>query len=775
MNTIPFDSQDSARSLPWRRWSRMTLALCSCGLMLAPAAHAEFSNGNFESVTAFEGWTRFGWEIPKTITTFPPTKSADLGLTRSSAGDLSTVRNAGADKTTDNLLTWSDRVALVHTSDNSSGKNRKASSIEQQITIAASDVDADGKVHVRFTAAPVLEAPDDHEENEQPYFFIEITKADGTTLFSTFNFANQPGIPWKLSKNSEVTYTDWQAFDIPLDAQQVKPGDQITLRVIAAGCGKTGHTGAVYLNNVRMQSGVSGASLWVTASGPTAVMRHTGADGSTQVTYEYTYTNNGDVPVNNVIVQPSMPQTTDKAPKTTSFVSIGSPSVGGGACTAPATAGAAASCSIGTLAPGESGTFQMTVLVPGDTSADQLNNGTYPIAGDSVPALLGPLVKTALLADMVPDLSQLPTTAVVGASYSGSYSCTNQGATTALAANCAVTGLPRGVTAGQCTITPSTPAANWAAGSSVPPAATVTCPVSGTVTGAGTGPVEVNTGGSNDGDATNNRASKSVSVAEPDMAVELKGLPVSGVIGKPYAGSFTCTNVGSVAATSGTTCTVAGLPPGVSQGACAISPNAAAWSAGSAVPGGEVVTCEVGGNVNAMSRATVVGHTSATGDTNASNDTATLLLALVPAAPNLVVNVSGLPASGVVGRPYKGSFTCSNIGTADATTGTSCVATGLPQGVTQGACTISPNGAAWAQGDTIAEGAVVTCEASGTLAKTGTTTATGTTAGATATQDVTVSDAPVPTPVPTLSQWGQMLMAGLLALAAVVTMRRRQR
>ncbi|QIL81512.1 IPTL-CTERM sorting domain-containing protein [Diaphorobacter sp. HDW4A] len=775
MNTIPFISQETVRALPWQRWSRLTMAFCASGLMLAPVAHADFVNGNFESGTAFDGWTQFGYVVPSTITTFPPSKSADLGLKTPLASNQSEVLNAGSDATTNNVLSWSDRVARVHTSNNSNGKNNKASSIEQQITIAASDVDADGKVHVRFTAAPVLEAPNDHNENEQPYFFIEITKADGTTLYSTFNFANQPGIPWKLSSNGEVTYTDWQAFDIPLDAQQVQVGDQIKLKVIAAGCGKSGHTGAVYLNNVRTQSDVTGASLWVTAEGPASVMHHTATDGSTLVTYTYTYTNNGDTTVNNVTVLPSMPQTTDATPKTTSFVAISSPGVGGGSCTAPVTAGAAASCSIGTLAPGASGTFTMTVLVPGDTSADQLNNGTYPIAGNGVPALLGPLVKTALLADMVPDLSQLPASAVLGASYSGAYSCTNQGSTIAFAASCAVSGLPQGVTTGQCTITPPTPATNWATGDGVPPAATVTCPVSGTVTGTGAGTVNVTTGGSNDGDAGNNLASKAVSVAGPDMAVDLTGLPASAVVGKAYAGSFTCSNIGSVAATSGTSCSVAGLPQGVSQGVCAISPGASVWTAGNAVPSGEVVTCDVEGTITAMLPATVVGQTGATGDANAANNTATLMLALAPAAPNLVVDVTGLPASGVLGKPYKGSFTCSNTGTADATTGTSCVAAGLPQGVTQGACTISPGGTSWAQGDAIVEGAVVTCKVDGTLVKTGMTTATGTTGTATATQDVTVTDAPVATPVPTLSQWAQMLMAGLLALAAVLTLRRRQR
>ena len=233
------------------------------------------------------------------------------------------------------------------------------------------------------------------------------------------------------------------------------------------------------------------------------------------------------------------------------------------------------------------------------------------------------------------------------------------------------------------------------------------------------------------------------------------------------------TSVGSVAASGGTVCTIGGLPVGVSQGTCTIGTAAAAWSAGDAVPTAAVVTCEVSGTVSAMSRSLIIGATDAEGDNNADNNTAILMLSLLTPAPNLVVDVSGLPTSGFVGQSYKGSFTCSNIGNADATTGTSCVATGLPEGVSQGACTVTPGNTAWAQGDAIAEAAVVTCEVAGTLKRAGTSTTTGTSDTATATADVNVSAAPAATPVPTLSQWGQMLMAGLLALAGVFAMRRR--
>ena len=418
-------------------------------------------------------------------------------MTSASANERSAVLPAGS--AVGSNLTWADKVARVHI-ENSTGRNLTASSIEQTITIAASDVDNDGRVHVRFTAAPVLEAPS-HPQEQQPYFFIEITKG-ATSLFHTFNFANESGVPWQSGTGS-IQYTDWQAFDIPLNPALVTVGDQITLKVIAAGCGQTGHAGAVYVNNVRTTNAVTGSSLWVTANGPAEAQRHTNPDGSTDITYTYTYTNNGNTTVNNVVVDPTMP--VDTSGTTTTFVGIGIPT--NGTCTGPAAGLGStdpAQCNIGTLAPGETGTFTMTVRVPAGTTADQVNNGTYPIQGTNVPQLLGPLVKTTLIADLVPNINNLPPNGgTTGTAYppNASFSCTNQGSTTASGNTvCQVNNLPPGVTVGQCTVAvpPATPGANWSAGQAVPPAGVGTCPVSGTPTGQAPGPLEGVTGSDNE-------------------------------------------------------------------------------------------------------------------------------------------------------------------------------------------------------------------------------------------------------------------------------------
>lgn len=76
---------------------------------------------------------------------------------------------------------------------NELGKDQNANTLKQTMTTIAADVDpADGKIHVRFALAPVLQNPT-HVDTHQPYFFVELkndTKDAG--LFTTFNFANQP-------------------------------------------------------------------------------------------------------------------------------------------------------------------------------------------------------------------------------------------------------------------------------------------------------------------------------------------------------------------------------------------------------------------------------------------------------------------------------------------------------------------------------------------------------------------------------------------------------
>lgn len=353
----------------------------------ATMAQADFTNGNFASGD-FTGWTQNAYQVPGSgITgTFPPTTEAQLQLTAGGA-PMSAVLGPGSASSTGGALSWTGNTARVH--DEINGSSNRASSIEQTITVAASDIDSDGKVHVRFNAAPVLEDPS-HAPHEQPYFFIEIKGAGGASLFHTYNFAGESGVPWQTSGGHK--FTDWQAFDIALDTSVAPVGSTLTLKAIAAGCSPSAHAGAVYLRGARTARQVAGASLWVSATGPA------NACAGSNVTYTYTYENNGSDPMTNVMVEVGLPQTSD--PLATNFVSISNPSFGGGSCAAPVNPGDPALCNIGTLQPGQLGTFTMTVNVPSAATGTSLNNGNYTISGDDPSSTLitqlGPLVRTVL-------------------------------------------------------------------------------------------------------------------------------------------------------------------------------------------------------------------------------------------------------------------------------------------------------------------------------------------------------------------------------------------
>ncbi|WP_220811722.1 IPTL-CTERM sorting domain-containing protein [Pseudomonas paralcaligenes] len=155
---------------------------------------------------------------------------------------------------------------------------------------------------------------------------------------------------------------------------------------------------------------------------------------------------------------------------------------------------------------------------------------------------------------------------------------------------------------------------------------------------------------SSENNAGNNTAAASTSITAPDMRVDLGGLtpPAEGV---PYNGSFTCSNIGSSPAVDNTLCSVTGLPPSLSQGACTLAPGGAPWNAGDAVPVGGVVTCAVTGTPGAPSGpTTVTGNTDTDDDADPSNNQATVSLTVrsTAAAPTLsgwaLILLSGLLA-----------------------------------------------------------------------------------------------------------------------------------
>lgn len=342
---------------------------------------ALFTNGDFESGAA--GSAPPSWTVSTFLNpgvSYPPAQRTDLNL--SAGGDARTIllsTNAGAESQVDPTLgptasirwpRFGNQVALV----NNQRNNRNANSLKQTMSLSAADVDStDGKVHIRFVVAPVLQNPN-HALQEQPYYWVELTNlTTGTTVYRDYSPSAQPGVPWKTNADGSVYYLDWQLVDITSRAgATIAAGDQVQLEVIASGCSLGGHWGQVYVDGV----GPTVPGLFVSGSAPTATL----AGGN--LTYALTYTNGGSGAAGGVQVSFTMP------PATT-FSSISAPGL---TCTTPAVGSPGkVSCAVtGTLAPGASGSFTVQVKVDAATAYDStIVAGNYDIVGFGTSPLLG--------------------------------------------------------------------------------------------------------------------------------------------------------------------------------------------------------------------------------------------------------------------------------------------------------------------------------------------------------------------------------------------------
>ena len=314
---------------------------------------------------------------------------------------------------------------------NQSGDFRNLNSLVQQFTTTVADVDpSDGKVHVRFALAPVLQNPNPrHIDRQQPYSWAQVTNVTkSTVLFQTFSFANQPGVPWKTSSSTVngggFLYTDWQSFDIAPGAVGLAPGDVVKLEVIAAGCSPGEHRGYVYVDGF----GAFLPGLSVSAMAPQA------ANAGSDITYTFNYGNRGAGAAANTTVQFNLP----------TGVTYQSLSAPGASCTKPSVGGmGTVECNVGTVNPNATGSFTVTVNIdPGATG--KISAGNYTIFADSVSALIGPLVETTITngisyADLAATIQDNLAALGWGQTHTFSFVITNNGPTTATGATVAWT------------------------------------------------------------------------------------------------------------------------------------------------------------------------------------------------------------------------------------------------------------------------------------------------------------------------------------------------
>jgi uncharacterized repeat protein (TIGR01451 family) len=334
-----------------------------------------FVNGGFESGAFAPGWTvstNLNTGLP--ASPFPPAAVADLQLQAGGTNLSAVVTNpvplsqppAGL-TTAPGVPMWpkfGTNTAVV----NQLGQNRNVNSLRQTYTTTAADVDpADGKIHVRWVLAPVLQNPG-HAPREQPYFFVSLRNLTAPRvgdLYNTFNFSNSPGTPWQTQ--GSVVFTDWTIFDIAPGNIALQVGDTLELEVIAAGCALSGHWGEVYVDGF----GATFPGVTVAKSAPTQV------NVDSDLTYTFTVSNNTTGVAPNVTVD-------DVLPEGTTFVSVNAP---GATCTTPAVGGTGTvTCNFGWMNPGAVATFQLTVRAFAASTSGTASAGTATTLTDATRA-----------------------------------------------------------------------------------------------------------------------------------------------------------------------------------------------------------------------------------------------------------------------------------------------------------------------------------------------------------------------------------------------------
>ena len=311
-------------------------------------------------------------------------------------------------------------------------------------------------------------------------------------------------------------------------------------------------------------------------------------------------------------------------------------------------------------------TGQVPVNAAVQTTTFDPNNGNNTASGTTAVGASGSQ------ADVTTAVSP-PPTAVSGAIVNVPVSFSNVGSVAAdgVTYNVALTGSPSSVT-----VTNGGVACSYSSGAitgcglpaSLTPGQSVNLTVS--YTAPATGPVGItSTVGTTtaESNAANNTATASTTLTlppAPDLAISLANLPGTATAGSPYSGSFACTNGGTASATAGTSCTVSGLPAGITVGACTISPSNTTWNAGNAVPAGQTVTCTVSGTPTTAGSSTVTGSTGATGDGNTANNSASAPITVNPAAAdaNDLLTTVQPPPSAVSGSSVVVPVTFANVG-----------------------------------------------------------------------------------------------------------------
>ncbi|MDB6065879.1 MAG: hypothetical protein JWR26_2087 [Pedosphaera sp.] len=362
----------------------------AAGFSVGTEARAQFANGGFES-----GAANTPPPVPWTVTTdLNPSFTAQTPETLAAldlkpGGVVKTVTLASASgpltQTDPGLgpaasLRWprfGNQCAIV----NQQGSSSNVNSLSQTVTISAGSVDpSDGKSHIRFVVAPVLQNPN-HVFSQQPYYFIQVFNiTQNTVLYQDLGVSGEQGVPWKSingGSSTEIDYMDWQLVDIAPGSAQMAFGDQVTLKIIASGCSLGSHYGQVYVDGV----GATIPGISVEGTAP--------ASAASNITYTLSCKNGAASSETGVVI-------IFNTPSNTTFQAVNSPSTVN-STPAVGAAGAVTCTFPGSLPAGASSSLSITVNInPGMKGS--IVAGNYQIYSTQEPSpLFGPKINTAVL------------------------------------------------------------------------------------------------------------------------------------------------------------------------------------------------------------------------------------------------------------------------------------------------------------------------------------------------------------------------------------------
>lgn len=234
------------------------------GIFAAGNANAIFSNGSFETGD-FTGWTKIkGYN--NGLKGSPPFSMSSINVDYTYGTELLSTVGSITDPRTDGLLPMPGTGKYSAKINDESGNNH-FNAISQQDTITQADRGSDGKLHVRFSYAAVLEDPQ-HNPDEQPYFYVLLQDmTSGQTLYSEFTYSNQPGRTFHTSNYGYSTWkwTDWNNIDIVVPDSAL--GHTLLIAAAASDCSLGAHGGYVYLDGFGSQ-GNTISNMQVTSLSP---------------------------------------------------------------------------------------------------------------------------------------------------------------------------------------------------------------------------------------------------------------------------------------------------------------------------------------------------------------------------------------------------------------------------------------------------------------------------------------------------------------------------